>query len=106
MPIVWEAISEWGFPVGHGIMSALFVEGRVGQGSYHGVWGGLRVYFGKSDKTLIRRHREDDPNGWNDGPASVFGNGSSSGSQTNAPAGPPSCPVGQHLHNGACVPNL
>ena len=77
---------EWGIPLNHGIMTALFVEGRVGQGAYHGVWGGLRVYFGKSDKTLIRRHREDDPPSWNDGPASVFNNGSSS-SQPNAPHG-------------------
>jgi len=23
------------------------------------VWGGLRVYLGQKDKTLIRRHRED-----------------------------------------------
>ena len=43
-------------------MASLFVEGRAGE--YTGVWGGLKMYFGKSDKTLIRRHREDDPIKW------------------------------------------
>lgn len=87
---------EWGIPMSHGIMTALFVEGRAGQGQYHGVWGGLRVYFGKSDKSLIRRHREDDPNNWSDGPASVFNTQSSAGGMT--------CPP--HFHpdgHGGCI---
>jgi hypothetical protein len=58
---------EYGIPVGHGVMAALFAEGRVGERDYHGVWGGVRFYFGQKDKTLIRRHREDDPNDWNVG---------------------------------------
>ena len=44
-------------------MAALFAEGDAGEGWYHGVWVGLRIYFGQKDKTLIRRHREDDPIG-------------------------------------------
>lgn len=59
--------AEWGMPLGGGIMPALFVEGRIGEDDFRGVWGGLRVYFGGKDKTLIRRHREDDPNTWDDG---------------------------------------
>ena len=55
---------EYGIPAGHGIMAALFAEGRIGEDDYHGVWGGVRFYFGQKDKTLIRRHREDDPNDW------------------------------------------
>ena len=43
--------------------ATLFVEGRAGQGAFEGMWGGLRVYLGK-DKSLIRRHREDDPLPW------------------------------------------
>ncbi len=39
---------------------SLFAEGRSDGGGYNSVWGGVRVYFG-GDKTLIRRHREDDP---------------------------------------------
>jgi hypothetical protein len=87
---------EWGIPMSRGIMTALFVEGRVGQGEYRGVWGGLRVYFGKSDKSLIRRHREDDPNSWSDGPASVFNNGSTSSGLT--------CPPHTHPDgHGGCI---
>jgi hypothetical protein len=86
---------EWGLPLNHGIMSALFVEGRVGQNEYRGVWGGLRVYFGQHDKTLIRRHREDDPSNWNDGPAS-FANGS----QTTAAI---TCPPGEQLNGNTCT---
>ena len=48
-------------------MTSLFVEGRAGEGSFHGVWGGVRFYFGQKDKTLIRRHREDDPTDWGAG---------------------------------------
>ena len=53
--------TEAALPIGGGRMASAFVEGRVGEGDYEGVWGGLKVYFGQKDKTLIRRHREDDP---------------------------------------------
>jgi len=46
-------------------MASLCVEGRAGE--YTGVWGGLKLYVGKSNKTLIRRHREDDPVPWGAG---------------------------------------
>lgn len=38
---------------------SVFAEGRFGD-DYNAAWGGLRVYFG-ANKSLIRRHREDDP---------------------------------------------
>jgi hypothetical protein len=60
--------TEVGLPLGRGQMGTAFVEGRVGSTSFEGVWGGVRVYFGQKDKTLIRRHREDDP-----GPFDVLG---------------------------------
>ena len=47
--------------VGGGRMLTAFVEGRIGEDDFQGVWGGLKAYFGQRDKTLIRRHREDDP---------------------------------------------
>ena len=53
--------AEWAMPMGRGTMATLFAEGRVGSESNHGVFGGLKFYFGQRDKTLIRRHREDDP---------------------------------------------
>jgi hypothetical protein len=53
-------------------MASLFVEGRAGE--YTGVWGGLKLYFGKSNKTLIQRHRQDDPPPWEPESAATMGN--------------------------------
>jgi len=54
---------EWGIPIpSTTAMASAFVEGRVGD--FTGVWGGLKLYLGQKDKTLIRRHREDDPIPW------------------------------------------
>jgi hypothetical protein len=53
--------SEYGFALGGGRMAALFAEGWIGEGGLNAVLGGLRVYFGQRDKTLIDRHRQDDP---------------------------------------------
>jgi hypothetical protein len=39
---------------------ALFTEGQVGENGYAAGYGGIRFYFGP-EKSLIRRHREDDP---------------------------------------------
>ncbi len=44
---------------------SLFAEGRIGEDDYNAVWGGVRFYLG-DDKSLMRRHREDDPTQWND----------------------------------------
>ena len=41
---------------------SLFGEGRTDGSDFHAVFGGLRVYFGEN-KSLVRRHREDDPTG-------------------------------------------
>jgi hypothetical protein len=56
--------SEFAMPFGGGTMASLFVEGRIGESNYTGIWGGVKFYFGNRDKTLIRRQREDDPNTW------------------------------------------
>lgn len=42
---------------------ALFAEGRIGEDDYKGAWAGVRMYLG-DNKSLIRRHREDDPTDW------------------------------------------
>lgn len=39
---------------------SLFAEGRLGEDSHRAVWAGVRFYLG-DNKSLIRRHREDDP---------------------------------------------
>lgn len=100
---------EWGFRVSPTTMGALFLEARAGEGDLHGVWGGLRFYFGNGDKTLIRRNREDDPP--SDQSLNLFGLGGATGQQgvppaPTAPLAP--CPVGEHHLNGTgvCVPNL
>jgi hypothetical protein len=55
--------SEWLTPVPlFGGRSSLFAEGRVGDNNARAVVAGLRVYFGAS-KTLIDKHRRDDPQG-------------------------------------------
>jgi hypothetical protein len=55
---------EYGFGLGGGKMASVFVEGRLGEGNFRSVWGGLRFYLGQRDKTLIQRHRQDDPKIW------------------------------------------
>jgi hypothetical protein len=52
---------EYGFALGGGRMAALFAEGVIAGGGKNAVLGGLRVYFGQHDKTLIERNRQDDP---------------------------------------------
>src|SRR6516162_1612027 len=53
--------SEYGFALGGGRMAALFAQGVIAGGGKNAVLGGLRIYFGQHDKTLIDRNRQDDP---------------------------------------------
>jgi hypothetical protein len=55
---------EFAYPLGHGIMTSAFVEARLGEGEFRGVWGGLKFYFGQKDKALEARQRQDDPETW------------------------------------------
>jgi hypothetical protein len=96
---------EWGFPVSHDTMGALFIEGRAGEGDFHGVYGGLRFYFGNHEKSLIRRNREDDPP--SDQNLNLFTLGGASGQQgvpQQQPTAPTTCAPGFHLVGGTCVP--
>jgi hypothetical protein len=52
---------EYGVALGGGRMASLFAEGLVGEHGVNGARGGLRIYFGQHDKTLIDRNRQDDP---------------------------------------------
>ena len=40
---------------------SLTLDGQLGEDGYTSVMAGLSLYFGGEDKSLIRRHREDDP---------------------------------------------
>lgn len=53
--------TEWSVPIAPRTQGSFFLEGRIGESDYKSIWAGLRVYMGRTDKTLIRRHREDDP---------------------------------------------
>ena len=55
---------ELALPSNGPTMLAAFVEGRVGESEFHGIWGGIRGYWGQSAKSLIQRHRQDDPVNW------------------------------------------
>lgn len=56
--------AEAGLPSFGSTMVTGFVEGRVGESDFHGVWAGIRGYWGQSSKSLIQRHRQDDPINW------------------------------------------
>lgn len=51
---------EW-FMGDTGIPASLTVDGRLGEDGFTSIMGGISLYFGGEDKSLIRRHREDDP---------------------------------------------
>jgi hypothetical protein len=56
--------TEYALPLSGRLMATAFVEGRVGEGQFNGIWGGLRFYLGQKDKSLMARQRQDDPNNW------------------------------------------
>ena len=51
---------EW-FMGDTGLPASLKLDGRVGEEGFASVMAGVSFYFGGEDKSLIRRHREDDP---------------------------------------------
>jgi hypothetical protein len=51
---------EW-FMGDTGLPLSLTIEGQLGEDGYTSAMAGLSLYFGGEDKSLIRRHREDDP---------------------------------------------
>ncbi len=83
--VSYYATDNWKFSVGHryvggrhaaavgteallansgGLAITGYVEGRLGERDYKAVMAGVKIYFGQKEKTLIRRHREDDPPNW------------------------------------------
>jgi hypothetical protein len=89
--------TEWAMPVGGGRMASLFVEARAGEDDFHGIWGGAKFYFGQKDKSLIQRHRQDDPINWTpDSLFSILNSFGSVGTRVN------SCPFPEVFINGTC----
>ncbi len=52
---------EYLLRTGKGIAPSVFAEGSLGEHGASSILGGIRVYFGEEDKSLINRQREDDP---------------------------------------------
>jgi hypothetical protein len=91
--------SEVGLPLGRHVEAAAFAEARVGEGSFHGIWGGVKFYFGQGDKPLIKRHRQDDPNIWStDTLFSITNSHTTSGSNSSTQF----CGPGGTLGGGSC----
>jgi hypothetical protein len=90
---------EFALPLSRGLLGSAFVEARVGEADFHGIWGGVKFYFGSGDKPLIQRHRTQDPTNWTvDTLFSILNNhNSSSGSSTQQ-----FCTGDRHLFNGTC----
>jgi hypothetical protein len=65
--------SEYGFALGGGRMASLFAGALFAEGGNNAVLGGVRFYLGQRDKTLIDRHRQDDPE------EDLWGNGGAGG---------------------------
>lgn len=88
-------------PLGHGVMASLFVEGLAGQANFHGVWGGLKLYLGRTDKELAARQRQDDPPIWSTGTLfSITNNQTTSASSMSRQF----CLPGEVPVNGKCEP--
>jgi hypothetical protein len=49
------------FQPGIGFPVSLFADAMFGSDDYTSIMGGIRIYFGSGDKSLMARHREDDP---------------------------------------------
>jgi hypothetical protein len=49
------------FQPGLGFPVSLFADAMFGTDDYTSIMGGIRIYFGGGEKSLIERHRQDDP---------------------------------------------
>lgn len=99
---------EWQFARSSVPGLTAFVDGQVsGHDSYRAM-AGIRWHFrlsGETDKSLIRRHREDDPDGLNnDVFTGGFSNGENNDPQSNN--GGSQCPEGFVFVRGECVPEI
>lgn len=94
--------SEVTLPLGHGVLASAFIEGRAGEANMQGIWGGVKFYFGGKDKSLLARHRQDDPNIWStDTLYSLANSHSSSSSSTSTQF----CASGTTMVDGVCYPD-
>jgi len=88
---------EWQFSDSTPVSFTL--DGRLGDNGFAAATVGLKLYFGGAEKSLIRRHREDDP------PNRSLDIFNSSGNTLGPPASSnPTCPPPEiDIGNGECV---
>jgi hypothetical protein len=86
---------EW-FMSDLGLPASLTLNGRLGEEGFTSITAGFSVYFGGEDKSLIRRHREDDPKNRS---LDIFGAAAGGATLDASP-----CPPGQALLNNYCEP--
>lgn len=86
----WQ-VNQVGLPI------SLTADAEFGEDSYTALSAGLKIYFGGEDKSLIRRHREDDPRNRSLDIFSGLGNAV----QDNATS--PLCPDGEVWNGEFCV---
>jgi hypothetical protein len=85
---------------------AFTLEGRLGEDDFSSVTAGISFYFGgnQSDKSLMRRHREDDPR---NRVLDIFGSGAAFvGDVAAEEDDPEDCPDGEVWNGEFCVPDL
>jgi hypothetical protein len=93
---------EAALPLGRGVLGSAFVEGRVGESDTRSIVGGVKLYFGPTDKSLIARHRKEDPNLW--GLDTIFTILNSVSPGTSATPTTQSCNHGVEIGTGKCKP--
>src|SRR5262249_10842395 len=94
--------TEAAISLGGGRMASLFVEGRAGEDDFRGVWGGVKGYFGQRGKSLVQRHRQDDPINWS--PDTLFSIVNSLGHSSSARVTTPACPPNEiYVVGSGCV---
>ena len=92
---------EWQPPLNALGGLTIFADGAVGEDDYESVLGGIRLYFGESgNKTLKRRHREDDPDSLVPGIINAL----ASAGQIAQDKAKAKCLALQDIYIGYCVP--
>jgi hypothetical protein len=84
--------------------TALFAEGRVGEGGYSLIKGGINVYFGDTGKTLMQRRRTADPQNWLFDLLASQANGSGSSDTGAACEIDKDCSGDSYCNDGKCAP--
>ena len=97
--------SEAVIPLDSQLTTTAFIEARLGENDFDGVWGGMKFYFGHHGKSLIRRHRENDDPYHYTGLPTLFNSAISSGTSSSSTSSSLTCNPGEIPNEGgtACV---